>query len=257
MGAPDAPAGPESTASLSSAEAGARRPLRAPRRLWRDYLEALLIAVIFATFARSFVLQAFKIPSASMEANLLVGDHILVNKFVYGPASSGAMLLPVRPVRRGDIVVFRFPQDPTRDFIKRCIGLPGDVVEIKSKRVFVNDEELLESAYVTHRDPRTYPRSIFLSEEYRNRDNFGPITVPENELFFLGDNRDDSNDSRFWGTVPTRYVKGRALLVYWSFDTVEENAGWQGFAHRLRQLGEVAVNFPNRTRWRRSLKLIR
>lgn len=192
-----------------------------------------------------------------MEENLLVGDHILVNKFVYGPSSSEAGVLPMRPVRRGDIVVFRFPQDPTRDFIKRCIGLPGDRIEIRDKSVFVNGQKLEEELYVYHRDERTYPRSIFLSEEYRNRDNFGPTTVPEGEFFFLGDNRDDSNDSRFWGTVPRSYLKGRALLVYWSFDADENSTNWRGFAHRARQLAEVVLGFPTRTRWRRSLKLIR
>ncbi len=227
------------------------------RHPWRDYLEALLIAVIFATFARSFVLQAFKIPSASMEENLLVGDHILVNKFVYGPVRLGTKLLPLRGVRRGDIVVFRFPHDPTRDFIKRCVGLPGDRVEIRDKRLFVNDRVVDEGGYVLHRDERTYPRSIFLSEEYRNRDNFGPVRVPEGELFFLGDNRDDSNDSRFWGTVPLKFAKGRALLVYWSFDADEESVAWRGLGHRMRQLAEVVVKFPGRTRWHRSLKLIR
>jgi len=238
--------------------AAAWRALARPRhRPWRDYFEALLIAVIFATFARSFVLQAFKIPSASMEENLLIGDHILVNKFVYGPTPAGASLLPVRPVRRGDIVVFRFPDDPSRDFIKRCVGLPGDRIEVRDKIVLVNGRHLNEADYVFHSDERTYPRSIFLSEEYRNRDNFGPVSVPEGELFFLGDNRDDSNDSRFWGTVPIKYVKGRALLVYWSFHADQDSAGWQGLGHRLRQLAEVVAKFPTRTRWSRSLRLIR
>lgn len=227
------------------------------RSAWRDYLEALLIAVVFATFARTFVLQAFKIPSSSMEENLLVGDHILVNKFVFGPGSFGHNLYPTRSVRLGDIVVFRFPDDPRRDFIKRCMGVAGDRVEIRDKVVFVNDKPLEESGYVVHRDSRTYPRSIFLSEEYRKRDNFGPITVPDGELFFLGDNRDDSHDSRFWGTVPRELVKGRALLIYWSFDAGYASTGWPGYGPRLRQLLEVVVKFPSRTRWRRSFRLIR
>lgn len=231
--------------------------LRCGRSPWRDYLEALLIAVVFATFARTYVVQAFKIPSSSMEENLLVGDHILVNKFVFGPGSFGRDLLPGRNVRLGDITVFRFPDEPSRDFIKRCMGVGGDRVEIRDKVVFVNDEPLDESGYVVHRDSRIYPRSIFLSEEYRKRDNFGPITVPDGELFFLGDNRDDSHDSRFWGTVPQEFVKGRALLVYWSFDAGYASTGWPGYWPRLRQLLEVVVKFPSRTRWRRSLRPIR
>jgi signal peptidase I len=232
--------------------------LSRPRRSsgW-DYLEALLIAVIFATFARTYVVQAFKIPSSSMEDNLLIGDHILVNKFVFGPQGSGRGPLPARAVRNGDIVVFRFPQEPTRDFIKRCIGIGGDRVEIRDKVVFVNDVPLDEAGYIVHRDPRIYPRSIFLSEEYRKRDNFGPITVPPGEFFFLGDNRDDSNDSRFWGTVPRRFVKGRALLVYWSFESGYRGSEWQGYLARFRELAEVVVKFPTRTRWDRTLRPIR
>lgn len=231
--------------------------LRSRRSPWSDYLEALLIAVIFATFARTYVVQAFKIPSSSMEDNLLVGDHILVNKFVFGSFPSGRGFMPARAVRIGDIVVFRFPHEPSRDFIKRCIGRGGDRVEIRDKVVFVNDHALQESAYVVHRDPRIYPRSIFLSEEYRKRDNFGPITVPEGEFFFLGDNRDDSNDSRFWGTVPRDLVRGRALLVYWSFDSGYQGSDWPGYFARMRELAEVVVKFPTRTRWRRTLQPIR
>ena len=229
------------------------------RSAWRDYLEALLIAVLLATFARSYVFQAFRIPSTSMEDNLLVGDHIVVNKFVYGPTLSAfeRTLFPNRDLRRGDVVVFRFPDDPTRDFIKRCIALPGDRVELRDKTVIVNGEAQDESGWVFHRDERTYPRSIFLSEEYRYRDNFGPLTVPEDEFFFLGDNRDDSSDSRFWGTVPGRFIKGRAVLVYWSFEGESPSAVWPGLAKRLAQLAEVVVHFPSRTRWQRSLRPIR
>lgn len=251
------------TASFEPAPTSGADRLEAPpvahsrRPPWRDYLEALLIAVVFATFARTFVFQAFKIPSSSMEENLLVGDHILVNKFVFGPGSLARYMLPSRDVRVGDIAVFRFPDEPNRDFIKRCMGVGGDRVEIRDKIVFVNDEPLDETGYVLHRDPRIYPRSIFLSEEYRKRDNFGPITVPEGEFFFLGDNRDDSHDSRFWGTVPQEFVRGRALLVYWSFDTSQAGSEWPGYWPRMRQLLEVVVNFPSRTRWHRTFRLIR
>ena len=229
------------------------------RSHWRDYFEAFLVAVIFATFARTYVVQAFKIPSGSMENNLLVGDHILVNKMIYGAVSSRPErpLSPLRAVERGDVVVFRFPSDPRRDFIKRCIGLPGDRIEIRDKVVFVNGEALAESGYVRHSDTRTYPSSVFLSDDYRYRDNFGPFTVPEGELFFMGDNRDESHDSRFWGTVPIGFVKGRALMVYWSFDSGSESKDWPGYLGRLRQLAEVASAFPVRTRWSRTLRLVR
>ena len=233
--------------------------MRAGRSVFREYLEALLIAVIFATFARTYVVQAFKIPTGSMEQNLLIGDHILVNKFIYSPLVSPIenWLFPYRSVRRGDIVVFKFPSDPSRDFIKRCIALGGDQVEIIDKQVLVNGEPVGEAGYTYFADPHTYPPSVFLPDDYRYRDNFGPFEVPEGELFFLGDNRDNSNDSRFWGTVPRSLIKGRAFLVYWSFrvgGTHPESANVLG---RVRQLAYVAAHFATNTRWARSFRVVR
>ncbi len=246
---------------LSEPHAPDRKPSTRARSvppLWREYLEALLIAVIFATFARAFVLQAFKIPTGSMEENLLVGDHVLVNKFVYGPTASPLerMLLPNRAARRGDVVVFKYPDDPSRDFIKRCLGLAGDSVEIVDKSLLINGEPVDESAYVHFEDERTYPRHPLLAERYRLRDNFGPYTVPEGHLFCMGDNRDNSHDSRFWGPVPTSYVKGRAFMIYWSFRS-ESPAVASSPRSRLQQLLEVAVRFPSHTRWDRSFQLVR
>jgi len=221
----------------------------APKPVAREYLEALLIAVIFATFARTFVFQAFKIPSGSMEENLLIGDHILVNKFIFGPASSrlAKALLPFRSVRRGDVVVFRWPVDPSRDFIKRAIGLPGDVVRLVDKRLYVNGRRVADDSYTLH------DRSSSLS-----RDNFGPIRVPADSYFCLGDNRDNSADSRFWGMVPASHLKGRALMVYWSFDedpgTLEEAAGMTA---RLARIAHVAAGFVSHTRWGRTLRIVR
>ncbi len=225
----------------------------------REYLEALLIAVIFATFARTYVVQAFKIPSGSMEQNLLIGDHILVNKFIYGPAALGLepALLPVRDVRRGDIVVFKFPEDPYRDFIKRCVGLPGDTVEIRDKDLVLNGEPVDDDSYTWHVDPFIIPRSPFLQNN-RTRDNFGPYTVPEDHYFCMGDNRDNSNDSRVWGAVPREYVKGRAFMVYWSFDSQgPEPIEWPGFAGKLRQISQVALHFFTSTRWERTFRIVR
>lgn len=221
----------------------------APRPVAREYLEALLIAVIFATFARTFVFQAFKIPSGSMEENLLIGDHILVNKFIFGPAGSRLeqAMLPSRAVRRGDIVVFRWPVDPSRDFIKRAIGLPGDVVKLVDKRLYVNGQRVADESYTLH------DRSSSLS-----RDNFGPVRVPAGNYFCLGDNRDNSADSRFWGMVPANHLKGRALLVYWSFSeaagTPEEPVG---LAARLARIAHVAAGFVSHTRWGRTLRIVR
>lgn len=232
-----------------------------PRSVLRDNLEALLIALLFAFFARTFVVQAFKIPSGSMEQNLLIGDHILVNKFAYAPTLSPLerMLLPIHTIARGDVIVFKFPEDPGRDFIKRCIALPGDRIEIFDKQTFINGKPVEEGGYVYFSDGRTYTHSMskFLADDYRLRDNFGPYTIPEGHYFFLGDNRDNSDDSRFWGTVPANHIKGEALLVYWSFDGGEESLEWHGYRAKLAQLTSVARGFISQTRWERTLLPVR
>jgi signal peptidase I len=234
--------------------------MQTEKSVFREYLEALLIAVVFATFARTFVVQAFKIPSGSMEQNLLIGDHILVNKFIYGPTLGAfeSRLLPTRQVRRGDIVVFKFPKDPERDFIKRCMGLPGDTVEVIDKRLFVNGRLVHDEGYTYHTDEHILPRTPFTGDIFHNRDNFGPRVVPAGQYFCMGDNRDNSNDSRFWGEVPASNLKGRAFMVYWSFDTGEaelpESAGLGG---KLRQLSQVGLKFFARTRWARTLRIVR
>jgi signal peptidase I len=222
--------------------------------LAREYLEALLIAVLLAAFARTFVVQAFKIPTPSMAENLLVGDHILVNKFVYAAAGHG-WLLPARAPRRGDVVVFKYPEDPRRDFIKRCVGLPGDLVEIVDKRLHINGHAVDDAGYTYHTDARTYPASPFLHPSFRQRDNFGPYTVPNGHYFCLGDNRDNSHDSRFWGPVPAQYLKGRALLVYWSRDPQAPAADGEqrDWAQALRRPLDLLAE----TRWRRSFLVVR
>ena len=201
----------------------------------RTLLESLLVAVVFALFVRTYVVQVFKIPSPSMEPNLLVGDHVLVNKFIYGPrlTSTERALLPMRDIRRGDVVVFKYPKVPERDYIKRCVALGGDEVEMRDKRLVVNGEPIDESRYVYYSETTVYPQSLYLPEGYRYRDNLGPLQVPSGYAFCLGDNRDESNDSRFWGPVPRAYTKGRALLVLWS--TAAASAGdVQGGAPPIR-----------------------
>ena len=233
--------------------------MQTEKPLLREYLEALLIAVIFATFARTYVVQAFKIPSGSMEKNLLIGDHILVNKFIYGPTATDLerRLLPVRPPRHGDVVVFKYPEDPERDFIKRCMAMPGDTIEIVDKVVYLNGQRVHDEAFVYHTDAVSYPRSLFLNPN-RRRDNFGPFTVPPGEYFCMGDNRDNSNDSRVWGTVPEDHVKGRAFLIYWSFESDgAEEIEWPGFWGKVKQLSQVALNFFARTRWERTFRIVR
>ena len=223
---------------------------------FREYYEALLIAVIFVTFARIFVFQAFKIPSGSMEDNLKVGDHIIVNKFIYGP-EQGALekLVPLRPIRRGDIIVFRYPMGPETDFVKRVIGMPGDTVEIRDKKVIVNGTELNEP-YVVHDDPQIFPvLSVALPEQYRLRDQMAPFKVPDGQYFAMGDNRDRSSDSRYWGTVPRSMIKGRAFMVYWSFRGTPPPVG-SPTTERVRELAGVVLHFFSRTRWDRTFFIV-
>jgi len=181
----------------------------------REYFESIVVAVILALFIRTFVVQAFKIPTGSMEPNLLVGDHLLVNKFVFAPTASSLerMLLPMRQIRRGDVIVFKFPEDPERDFIKRVIGLPGDTVELRHRQVVVNGSPLQEP-YAHY----LFPVSENDTESFDVRARYGPVTVPESHYFMMGDNRDNSQDSRYWGFLPAHYIKGRALTIYWSFE---------------------------------------
>ena len=222
----------------------------------REYYEALLIAVIFVNFARIFAFQAFKIPTGSMEDNLKIGDHIIVNKFVYGPELHGPLgeLFPLREVRRGDIIVFRYPLQPDTDFVKRVIGMPGDTVEVRDKKVAVNGI-VLDEPYVIHEDPQIYPLQPALPEPYRSRDQFGPFTVPEGQYFAMGDNRDRSSDSRYWGTVPRSMIKGRAFMVYWSFEGSPPSPDAPTSA-RIKELAGVVVHFFTKSRWERTFFIV-
>ncbi len=185
---------------------------KSKKEILKEYLQAIITALIIALFIRTYVVQAFKIPSGSMVPTLLVGDHLLVNKFIYGIKLpfSDKRILTIRKPQRGDIIVFRYPEDPSRDFIKRVIAVEGDVIEERNKVVYVNGVPLNEP-YVQHTDRR-------LSSPFEPRDNFGPFIVPKNKLFVMGDNRDQSYDSRYWGYVDMKDVKGKALILYWSWD---------------------------------------
>ena len=222
---------------------------------FREYYEALLIAVIFVNFARIFVFQAFKIPTGSMEDNLKVGDHIIVNKFIYGPAGTPwQKLLPLRDIRRGDIIVFRYPLQPDTDFVKRVIGMPGDTLEVRNKKISVNGKAL-DEPYVIHEDPQVFPLQPSLPEPYRSRDQFGPFTVPEGQYFAMGDNRDRSSDSRYWGTVPRSMIKGRAFMVYWSFASTPPPPDSPP-SERLKELAGVVIHFFTQTRWERTFFIV-
>ena len=227
------------------------------RSLVRDYLEAILIAALFLRFANTFVLQTFYIPSGSMEDTLLIGDHLFVNRFIYGPTASGLerALLPARPLRRGDIVIFRSPEDPTLDLVKRCVGLPGDVIEVEAKHLSINGLPVDDSTYARHTDPRTIRRGTGGALDHR--DSFGPFQVPADHYFCMGDNRDNSYDSRFWGGLPAQLIKGRAEVIYWSYGGKTPNGDWPGWAGELRQLASTAAGFLARSRWGRTGHLVR
>ena len=196
---------------------------------WRENIEAILLAIVLALFIRTFIVQAFKIPSGSMKETLLIGDHILVNKFLYGvklPFVS-TTIIPYKEPQQGDIVVFKFPEDPDKDFIKRVVGVAGDVVEGRDKKIFVNHEPLNHD-YGIHKDSRIVPGNI------QPRDNFGPLVVPEKSLFVMGDNRDHSYDSRFWGFVNLKSVRGKAFLIYWSWDKSNFGVRWKRIGQMLK-----------------------
>jgi signal peptidase I len=185
---------------------------------FREYAEAAAIAILLALFIRAFVVQAFKIPSGSMEPTLLVGDHILVNKFIYGVKLPylQTTVIPISNPERGDIIVFIYPEDKSKDFIKRVIGIPGDRIQMQDKQILVNGRPF-EDKHGYYDERAGNP----------NR-SFGPIVVPKNHYFVMGDNRDHSMDSRFWGFVPSEAVKGKAFIIYWSWPN------WDRFLHLVR-----------------------
>ena len=199
-----------------------------PKSIVREYAEAIVIAVLLALFIRSFIVQAFKIPSGSMKDTLFVGDHILVNKFLFGIGIpfTDIHLFPVRDPHRLDVIVFKYPEDETKDFIKRVIGTPGDTIEVRDKIVYVNGNPLNEP-YAIHTQNNIYPADI------QPRDNFGPVTVPENSYFMMGDNRDQSLDSRFWGFVKRNKIEGKAFLIYWSWDRDRTRVRWKRIANLI------------------------
>jgi signal peptidase I len=188
---------------------GTKRMSETKKSKVREYVETLIIALLIALFVRTFVVQPFKIPSSSMEPTLLVGDHLLVNKFIYGIRIPyvGKKIVTFKVPKRGDVIVFIYPGDRSKDFIKRVIGLPGEKVEIKERKIYINDR-LIEDPWGVFE--KVNPSSIY--------DNYGPKTIPPDSLFVMGDNRDNSLDSRYWGFASLDDVLGKAFIMYWSWD---------------------------------------
>ena len=221
--------------------------------LFRDYFETIVTCVIFVLFARTFVFQQSKIPTSSMVPNLLVGDYIMVNKFIYASRSGlpglqavEKALLPMREVRRGDIVVFKFPEEPEKDYIKRVIALPAETIEIRDRQVYI-DGHALDERYKLHK----YPKGL-----NPDQDNYPPTRVPDGAYFCMGDNRDNSRDSRSWGFVPRDFVKGRAFMIWWSYeeDAYDPKAS---VLDGLRGVWAKVTHLFTKSRWERTFRIIR
>jgi len=209
-----------------------------PKPLWREYAETAVIALLAAVLLRLFVVSAYRVNSASMEGTLFTGDYIFVNKLAYDFGSDP---------RVGDIIVFEYPANPEKKYIKRIVALPGQEVQVADKVLYVDGEVAAIPAMLQHIDKRIIPGDLSF------RDNFGPYQVPPEQYFVMGDNRDDSRDSRFWGGVPLENIKGKAVFIYWSWEPDPDHPGWEfPYVHHLVQwVGHALYNFPTHIRWER------
>ena len=264
-----------SDASLDSPSRSLRETRDAPKGIIRDYFETIVICVIFVVFARAFVFQQSKIPTGSMIPTLLIGDYIMVNKFIYAPTRSGAerSLLPVRDIQRGDIVVFKYPEEPEVDYIKRVVGLPGEFLEVRNKTVYINGEPLNESYKIHETDlkPESWNKikegeaPLSAAEPAPQRPglrrlehefDFERVLVPEGHYFCMGDNRDHSKDSRSWGFVPRENVKGKAFIIWWSFSGEENDYVRTSVVDRVKSIGNKLLHFVSKSRYKRCLRFI-
>jgi signal peptidase I len=266
------------TSTVVETDAGTQAPKEEHREhregtTFPEYLESLLVTVILALFGTSFVVQAFKIPSSSMERTLLIGDHLLVNKFIFG--GTGAWyekVLPYRPLQRGDIIVFKYPYADHQHFVKRVIGLPGDRLKVVDQNVYINGKLLMEP-YVVHDaaagyDPLNYsfpsvgnplyssPVEPEWARDIKNYLKGDELVVPSGKYFAMGDNRDHSLDSRYWGFVDRGAIMGRPFLIYWSVEATSADYGESTFAQRLRAVLQTVAHLPARTRWGRMLHTV-
>jgi signal peptidase I len=223
------------------------------RSVVREYFELIVETVLFVFFVMTFVVQAFQIPSGSMEPTLLVGDFLLVNKLVYSvpvlPVEK--YILPRRDIRRRDIVVFKYPLQLSQDFVKRVIGLEGEKVEIKDKQVYVNDQPIAES-YKVHSDTQVFTKNGFYRYDDTIRDNFGPVVVPPGHYFVMGDNRDNSYDSRYWSFLPVDNIKGKPWIIYFSYRAERDADTKTGLADRMKKI----LSFFPKARWRRIFRVV-
>lgn len=248
-------------------EAGSVEPGKSST--FRDYFESLVVTVILALFGTTFIIQAFKIPSSSMEDTLLIGDHLMVDKLAYAPRDRFASLfLPYEDIQRRDIIVFKYPVDPGTHFVKRIIGMPGDRVVLRHKNLYVNGR-LQDEGYVVHKMPTldeyrdNFPAYAPLTaippwpDELSHHVRDGELGVPAGNDFVMGDNRDFSSDSRYWGFVPSENIVGKPVVIYWSLDSTSADYRYSSAWDRLVGAGKTIIEFPLKTRWGRMFLLIR
>jgi signal peptidase I len=233
----------------------------------REYLESLVVTVVLALFGTTFLVQAFKIPSSSMEDSLLIGDHLMVDKVSYAPDGPWDWLIPYDKVAQDRIIVFRYPREPQTYFVKRVVGIPGDRIRLEEKRVYRNGE-LLDEPYAVHKTSHTddfrdsfpnfvsgagFPDWMMQIPDFTSN---GEIVVPEGQYFVMGDNRDLSSDSRYWGFVPRQNIVGKPLLLYWSYESSSDEYRAVSPGEYITRIFDVLIHFPQRTRWDRMFRII-
>jgi signal peptidase I len=224
----------------------------------REWIESLVFSLIFVFFFTNFIAQATQVPTESMKPTILVGDHFFLDKFAF-PANYPAFMtkiLPTRHIERGNIVAFKSPENPKIPFIKRVIGLPGETMEIRDKVVYINGK-MLEEPYKYFIDSNTYERGSGIPRDYIIRDNYGPLKIPANSYFMMGDNRDNSNDSRYWGVVNGNNIIGKPLFIYWSYEADPYDPRSKSILEHIQEYGSVAINFFSKTRWSRTGKILK
>jgi signal peptidase I len=257
---------PSSEPSVSSAIPSGEPPLR-------GYFAPLIVTLVLALFATTFLAQAFKIPSASMVPALLVGDHLVVNKFIFGGTGEWYdRFLPDRPIRRGEVIVFKYPYEDHPYYVKRVIAIPGDRIRIADQRVYLNGSPLKEPYAVYNpstADPYMFdfpPKDTYLisgeitpewARALQQNTHNGDLLVPPNEFFVLGDNRNNSSDSRYWGFVPRDAIVGKPMFVYWSLKSARDQAEPISFSQKLASFGKTLLDIPSRTRWNRTFHEVR
>lgn len=222
---------------------------------FKEYLESIIIAVLLAFVIKTSIVEAYKIPTGSMEDTLLVGDFLLANKFIYGARLPliGVRLPALQNPHTGQVVIFKYPLDRKTNYIKRVVATEGQVVEIKDKRVYVDGKLVPEPPHSKHTDPRDIPRGV------NNRDNFGPVRVPKGYIFVMGDNRDNSFDSRFWGFLDKKLIRGKGMIIHfsWEPDPSAPRLSWDNPLSVIHLFFYNLIHFPQRIRWKRLGDLIK